>query len=137
MFLCGPPAFLKEAGAALLGAGVDPSRLRVEVFASPAAVAAPPRADRPRPRAARPQSVRFAASQVEATWTPEVGSLLDLAEAAGLALPANCRSGACGACAARVLSDDVEPILPLRPGHALLCCAVPSPNGPSELVIDA
>jgi ferredoxin len=60
-------------------------------------------------------------------------SILDAAEAQGLALPYSCRSGACATCAGRVTAGTVEIdeqfILgdsDLARGYTLLCCAVPT-----------
>lgn len=130
VYLCGPAGFLADARNALALGGVQPERVHVEVFTSPAARAQPAdggsgAAD----LAPGPFRVRYAASGVEATWTREAGTLLDLAEAAGLVPPANCRSGACGSCKALLLAGSVahlvEPVLPVGPVTAYLCCAVP------------
>jgi len=130
-YVCGPAGFLADARAALLHAGASPERIHVEVFASPMTSAAPSvtgEADTPT-RAAGPFRVRFASSGVEATWTPRAGTLLDVAETAGLAPRANCRSGACGTCRTRLLAGTVqhlsEPLLPVSSDTAYLCCAVP------------
>jgi ferredoxin len=67
----------------------------------------------------------------------DVGSLLDLAEAGGLAVESDCRSGICGACVAKVISGEVgydaEPIASIDEGEALLCCGFPLGK---ELVVD-
>jgi len=130
-YVCGPAGFLADARAALLRAGASPRRVHVEVFASPkagAATSGSQQADR-RLRAAGPFQVRFISSGVTTTWTPQAGTLLDVAEAAGLAPAANCRSGVCGACRTPLLggcvNHDPEPALPIGADAAYLCCAVP------------
>jgi hypothetical protein len=130
VYLCGPTGFLADARNALALGSVQPERVHVEVFASPAGRALSPDGGSGAPDlAAGPFRVRYGASGVEATWTREAGTLLDLAEAAGLAPPANCRSGACGSCKALLVSGSVahlvEPVLPVGPATAYLCCAVP------------
>jgi len=130
-YVCGPAGFLADARAALLRAGASPGRVHVEVFASPKAGAAPSRGqqDGRRLHAAGPFQVRFVSGGVETTWTPQAGTLLDVAEAAGLAPAANCRGGVCGACRTPLLSGSVnhdpEPALPIGTDAAYLCCAVP------------
>ena len=59
-------------------------------------------------------------------------TLLEAAEAAGIALPASCRDGTCGKCRARVLSGQVEMrhqggILQrhIDRGYVLTCCSRP------------
>lgn len=128
-FVCGPSSFLADARAALLQAGMEPGRVHIEAFASPKpADMLPGGAGARLPPAAGPFQVRFTAGGMEAVWRPEVGTLLDLAEATGLSPPANCRSGACGACRTLLLAGSVhhspEPLLPAGT-DAFLCCAVP------------
>jgi ferredoxin len=117
---------MQDATFALLAAGVEPDRVAVEVFVSPetrAGTAVPP----PMPG---PFHVSFTASEAEATWYESGGTLLDLADACGLMLPASCRSGACGTCAQRLVTGETayttEPVLPPRAPVVLLCCAVPT-----------
>jgi len=130
-YVCGPAGFLADALAALLRAGASPGRVHAEVFASPkagATASGSQQVDR-RPRPAGPFKVRFTSSGVAATWTPQAGTLLDVAEAAGLVPAANCRSGVCGACRTPLLGGcvdhDPEPALPVGANAAYLCCAVP------------
>ncbi|MGQ3032299.1 MAG: 2Fe-2S iron-sulfur cluster-binding protein, partial [Ferrovibrionaceae bacterium] len=79
----------------------------------------------------------FTRSGVDAVWTPEAGSLLDLAEAAGLALKSHCRSGTCGSCRQAITAGTIKqmqaPALPVPTGTALLCSTVPV----SDLVVAA
>ncbi|MDS0259651.1 2Fe-2S iron-sulfur cluster-binding protein [Haloarcula sp. S1CR25-12] len=61
------------------------------------------------------------------------GTVLDAAEAAGLALPFGCRTGACGTCTGRVLAGEVShdrrpralKRRHLDDGYVLLCIATP------------
>lgn len=131
VFLCGPEGFLVDMRAAAIDGGVPPSAVRYEVFVSPR-----PASDRTTPPPSPgPFPVRFTAGRdgepdVDAVWRPQNGSLLDTAEAAGLALPASCRSGACGSCAQPVVTGSTaylnRPVIDPPAPAVLLCCAVPT-----------
>ncbi len=151
-YMCGPPPFMKAVYGLLRNGGVPKARIAYEFF-GPATVleedverniatvvprAAPPEA--PRALAAKPApsepvtqppapSVEFRRSGRRALWTENSHSLLDLAEAQGLRPDFSCRSGVCGTCKTRVLAGNVryfeEPLDPVEPGHALICCAQP------------
>jgi ferredoxin len=74
--------------------------------------------------------VEFRASGRTADWDPAKGSLLELAEAAGIDAPYSCRTGLCGTCAAPVAEGTVTyaepPAGTPRAGEALLCQALPA-----------
>lgn len=133
VYLCGPRGFQQAAMAAFAAAGLPDTRLHVETFVSPDTGAI----DAIEPPLPGPFRVRFAHSGVEAEWTPAAGSLLDLAEAAGLQLKSHCRSGTCGSCRQTVVEGEttrsLPPALPVPAGSELLCCAVPA----SDVVIAA
>ncbi|GAA4199996.1 hypothetical protein GCM10022252_52590 [Streptosporangium oxazolinicum] len=123
-YVCGPVAFMREVRAALVEAGAASERIHYELFASPAgagtATGTPPLPG--------PFDVDFAVSGVRARWTPESGTLLDLAEAAGLTPPSACRSGTCRSCAQAVSGGTAylaEPLATPPAGSVLLCGAVP------------
>jgi ferredoxin-NADP reductase/predicted pyridoxine 5'-phosphate oxidase superfamily flavin-nucleotide-binding protein len=134
VYLCGPAGFMQTMQQVLAQLGVRPERIRSEAFA--AAPAGPVDAT-PLPPAAAAAKVEFSASGRSADWDPSKGSLLDLAEAAGIEAPWSCRSGLCGTCAARVVEGAVTyaepPAGTPRPGEALVCCAVPAGD---RLVLD-
>ncbi len=73
--------------------------------------------------------VRFSASGKEAVWTQKSGTLLELAEAAGLSPIYSCRSGSCGSCAVKLEEGAVryleEPAIAVEDGMVLTCCSVP------------
>jgi len=83
--------------------------------------------------------VIFRKSGVEAEWTGDEDSLLELGEENDVDLDFGCRVGNCTACQQPIVSGEVE--YPM--GHAgepdegneLLCCSVP--GGEGDLVIDA
>ncbi|MFP5480080.1 MAG: 2Fe-2S iron-sulfur cluster-binding protein [Alphaproteobacteria bacterium] len=86
----------------------------------PGTPAAPPKSD-DRPR------VVFARSGREAAWTG--GTLLELAEAAGLEPEFSCRSGICNTCRTGLREGRVsyveQPLTQPGPGKVLLCCSQP------------
>jgi ferredoxin len=75
-------------------------------------------------------SVAFVKSGKEARWQPQDGSLLELAEARGLAPEFGCRGASCGTCRTRIVEGTVAyPIAPsfaVPDDEALICCAVPA-----------
>jgi ferredoxin len=87
--------------------------------------------------ATEPVAVTFAKSAKDARWTPASGSLLDLAEAEGLAPEFSCRGGSCGTCRTPILAGTVAyqkpPSFQTAANEALICCAVPAAN---RLVLD-
>jgi uncharacterized protein len=130
-YLCGPAAFMQSLYDGLRGLNVADARIHAEAFgpaslqrtASKAAPAGPAPATEPVP-------VVFTRSGTEARWTPESGSLLELAESSGLAPEFSCRGGSCGTCRTRILSGAVAyqkaPEFQVAPGEALTCCSVPA-----------
>lgn len=123
-YLCGPAGFMDDLRAGLVERGADPSAIRTEAFEAgqDGALASA----MGRHRQAR---VTFAKSDRVATWTPERGTLLDLAVSEGLDLPHSCRMGDCQSCLQRILAGRVDhpalTALDLVPGLATLCQALP------------
>lgn len=132
VYLCGPSAFMQEQYDNLLAIGVSDARIRFESF-GPSSLTRVRSAKRPDGGGAAPVAiVRFVRSGVEAAWRPEQGTLLDLAEEAGVAAASSCRSGTCGTCATGLLEGDVRyevpPLVEVASGLALICCARPVPG---------
>ena len=75
----------------------------------------------------------------EARWTPESGTLLELAEARGLTPEYSCREGHCGTCRTRLLKGAVtyikEPGASVGADDVLICCAVPTGEEPIQLAL--
>ncbi len=82
--------------------------------------------------------VIFKQSAVEAEWTGDEESILELAEANDLELEYGCRMGNCTACQQKVVAGAVE--YPMghtgepEEGCELLCCSIP--KGDEDVVID-
>lgn len=134
-YLCGPEGFMKAIYQGLRDTGIDRSHIHYEFFGAGSlgdddeeapVVQLPDRAP-----------VRFEASNQEAEWKPEKGTLLELAENAGLKPAHNCRSGKCGTCATKLLSGAVrytnKPALPTKDNEVFICCAKPASEEPVVL----
>ncbi|MBR0893760.1 pyridoxamine 5'-phosphate oxidase family protein [Bradyrhizobium tropiciagri] len=132
-YLCGPPQFTQSLYDALRGYNVADNRIHAEAFGPSSLVrkrdavtAAPPR----RPAATTSVPVAFTASMKEARWTPESGTLLELAEARGLSPAFSCREGNCGSCRTQLQAGAVtylrEPTAEVDDDEVLICCAVPA-----------
>ena len=72
-----------------------------------------------------------------APWNPEYDSLLEFAEANGVAIDCGCRAGSCGTCLTAIKSGEVEyttePDADAEEGSCLTCVCIP--KGP--LILDA
>jgi ferredoxin-NADP reductase len=101
-FLCGPPPFMDASRAILIGLGIRPERIMQESFGAPA----PARISTP----ATPETgavVEFVRSAK--TGTVRSGqTLLETAEASGVAIPFSCRHGQCGTCKTKLLAGNVR-----------------------------
>ena len=129
-YLCGPPGFMQAIYDGLLELGVREERIHYEAFGPATVLKHDARSqDSARAKAGEPVPVRFAGSDIDAEWTPDTGTLLELAEAAGLQPTFSCRSGICGSCATRLKCGKVdyleEPTAPLADDEVLICCSVP------------
>ncbi|MBX9814931.1 MAG: hypothetical protein A4S12_12665 [Proteobacteria bacterium SG_bin5] len=139
--LCGPPGFMQGLYDDLRGHGVRDARIHAEAFGPASLARRPELGDIPPPLApiaSEPVTVRFAASAKQVDWTPEAGSLLELAESIGLALPFSCRGGSCGSCAAAVSAGawtyPSPPAFACGAGEALLCQARPAAGSGAMLI---
>ncbi len=127
-YLCGPKGFMCSLYGGLRDTGIDVGHIHHEFFGDgDLGDAAPQEKALPVPDTA---SVHFDVSGTERVWTSESGSLLDLAESAGLSPKFNCRKGNCGTCAVRLISGkvayDIKPAVTPPEGQALICCARPA-----------
>jgi MOSC domain-containing protein YiiM/ferredoxin-NADP reductase len=125
IFLCGPGEFIRQMHDGLVEAGVSPLNIRHESFGPSTllpvrgALSADP---------AMSFTVSFARSRMETVWSPSSGTLLNLAEAAGVSPAFGCRAGSCGLCRTAISEGSVsyiEPIDEPDAGYVLPCCAIP------------
>jgi MOSC domain-containing protein YiiM/ferredoxin-NADP reductase len=124
VFLCGPGEFIRQIYDGLVEAGVNPLQIRYEAFGPSTLL--PARAVSGDPQAAF--KVAFTRSQMDVVWTPASGTLLNLAEAAGVSPVFGCRAGSCGLCRIAISEGDVsyvEPVDEPDTGYVLPCCAIP------------
>lgn len=132
-YLCGPSQFTQSIYDGLRGRNVPDIRIHAEAF-GPASLFrtsdGPAIAAARRPPSTKPVRVVFTESFKEARWTPEVGTLLDLAESRGLSPDFSCREGHCGTCRTKLLTGAVtylkEPAAVVADNEVLICCAVPT-----------
>ena len=138
-YLCGPPAFTQAIYDGLRDLNIADGRIHAEAFGpsslnrrTEAGTAAAPR----RPPSSKPVPIAFTNSLKEARWTPESGTLLELAESRGLSPEFSCRSGTCGTCKTKLLTGAVtyvtEPTAPTTEDEVLICCAVPAEKEASD-----
>ena len=104
-FICGPDAMADAARAELVAAGVPAGRITVESF-TPAAAAAPPADVGGDVGADAAVTVTFARSAKSAPMTGRQ-SVLEAAEAVGVPIDYQCRSGLCGTCRCKLLDGTV------------------------------
>jgi uncharacterized protein len=133
-YLCGPAPFMQALYDGLRGYNIADNRIHAEAFGPSSLVrtrdattaAAPAR----RPEATKPVPIAFTTSLKEARWTPESGTLLELAESRGLSPEFSCRAGTCGTCRTKLLAGAVtyrkEPTATVGKDEVLICCAVPA-----------
>ncbi|OBG99880.1 MULTISPECIES: MOSC and FAD-binding oxidoreductase domain-containing protein [unclassified Mycobacterium] len=143
VYLCGPTQFMADIREFLTAAGSDPQNIHSELFgALPAinpGVLETGERPVPHPPAGPPgtgPSVTFARSGLTVDWSPDYGSILDLAEACDVPTRFSCRSGVCHVCVTGIVSGTATYVqAPLeQPGDAevLICSAAPG----SDLVLD-
>lgn len=132
-FVCGPPGFMQACYDGLRSLNIADERIHAEAFGPAALRRTPSAADAlpaGPPPATQAVAVAFLATGKEARWTPDSGSLLELAEARGVDAPFSCRTGTCGTCATRVVKGTVAytraPTITVPEGQALICCSVPA-----------
>jgi ferredoxin-NADP reductase/ferredoxin len=141
-YLCGPAPFMEQMGAALIGLGLEPSRVHAETFGAVTAITpgiqtGPEGPVHPPPGApGRGPAVSFARSSLTVNWDQDFGALLELAEACNVPTRWSCRTGVCHTCETLMLSGSVtyapEPVDAPADGNVLICCAQPT----DDIVLD-
>lgn len=128
-YICGPTPMMESLVTALEDWGVPDARIHFEAF-GPASIKRKPVAAPP-PAAATASDivVTFAKSGRQVPWQPAAGSLLEFAEANGIAVDSGCRAGGCGSCQTTIRAGEVAyrqpPDYDPEPGSCLLCTCVP------------
>jgi ferredoxin-NADP reductase/predicted pyridoxine 5'-phosphate oxidase superfamily flavin-nucleotide-binding protein len=131
-YLCGPAQFTQTLYDGLREYNVTDGRIHAEAFGPSslkrkADAGAAPASQAP---SSKPVPVAFMNSLKEARWTPESGTLLDLAEARGLSPDFSCRAGTCGTCKTKLLAGAVAylnpPMAKIADDEVLICSAVPA-----------
>lgn len=131
-YLCGPPAFTQSLYDGLLSFNIPDNRIHAESFGPSSLVRITPQGEAAAkvPPATGAVPVTFTTSLKEAPWTPESGTLLELAESRGLSPPFSCREGTCGTCRAKLDKGAVsyvrQPTATVADNEVLICCAVPA-----------
>ena len=144
-YLCGPGGFIQDMYDGLRALNITDERIHAEAFGPStlrrlAGETSAPLAQLP--AASAPVPVYFESSAKEARWTPDSGSLLELAESRGLSPDFSCRGGSCGTCKTKLVSGNVHypnpPAEMPEDGGVLICCAVPAEHagGIQPLVLD-
>jgi ferredoxin-NADP reductase len=106
--ICGPPPMLDGTTALLTKMGVPQPQISFEIFqAAVAASAGGPPLAKASPAKDVAHGLRFERSG-SATTVDTGQTMLEAAEACGVAIPSLCRSGVCGTCRTQVLSGDVQ-----------------------------
>jgi ferredoxin-NADP reductase/MOSC domain-containing protein YiiM/ferredoxin len=134
-YLCGPTAFNESLRDALIGWGVEASRIHIELF-GPGQSLTPAVLDTSQRRPHAPEgqpgdgpSVSFAKSALTVPWASRFHSLLELAEACDVPVRWSCRTGVCHTCECGLIEGNVayspEPLDPAAQGNALICCSAP------------
>ena len=135
-YLCGPPAFLKSLTDGLLAEGVPKSMIQSEAFGAASVKRKTPFGANG--AAASNQTkclVQFARSDKQIPWDSQCDTLLELAEANGIAIDSGCRAGNCGTCVTAIKSGSVshQADVSADEGTCLPCVAVPD----GTVVLDA
>ena len=134
-YLCGPAGFMQAMYDQIRNLGIRDSRIFAEAF-GPASLIR--QADEgallisesnTNINEADEALVKFTQSGFEQAWTKGDATLLETAEAHGLAPSFGCRNGTCGSCAVKLTSGEVtyrtKPSATPSEGEVLICCAVP------------
>jgi ferredoxin-NADP reductase/MOSC domain-containing protein YiiM len=129
-YLCGPAAFLEKVSLALRDYGVDPARIRVELFGAGPATGGPVKQSHPPPGLpGHGPTVTFTRSGLSVPWDSRFNSLLELAEACDVPVRWSCRTGVCHYCETSLVEGEVRyspaPIDPPGTDRVLICCSTP------------
>lgn len=129
-YICGPTPMMESLVLGLEAWGVPDSRIHYEAFGPASIKPAVGSTDMEFPTTTPSDIVvTFVKSGKEARWSPESGSLLEFAEAQGIAIASGCRAGGCGTCQTAIQSGEVvyqqSPDCDPEPGTCLMCVCTP------------
>lgn len=128
-YVCGPKPMMESLVPGLEEWGVDTDDIHYESFGPASLVKHEKPKTGPEAISARTITVTFSKSDTRIPWNPDVGSLLELAEAQGIEVESGCRAGSCGCCQTTLESGEIEysqqPDADVEPGHCLLCISTP------------
>lgn len=122
VYCCGPDGFMAAMREGLIAGGLDPEHYAQESFGAPEVEAAP--------ITEGGAAIRFSTSGIE-TLGDSSQTLLEIARAAGVAIPSACGMGLCGTCKVRasgpvemehqggIFDDEIAE------GYILACCSRP------------
>ena len=141
-YICGPTGFMSDMEYALTAAGLDPGRIRTELFGSlpPSTPGITSQVSRPPHQPDGPPGtgplVTFARSGLSVPFDAARGSVLDLADACDVPVRWSCRTGVCQTCVTPLLSGEIsyqpDPLEDPPGGQVLICCAQPR----TDIVLD-
>jgi len=141
-YVCGPESFMADMQQALTAAGVDPARIRTELFGALPSInpGLTGQAHRPPHQPAGPPGtgplVTFARSGISAPIATGQRSVLELADACDVPSRWSCRTGVCHTCVTPLLSGRVtyrpDPLELPADGQVLICCSRPN----TDIVLD-
>ncbi|MDI1318981.1 MAG: 2Fe-2S iron-sulfur cluster-binding protein [bacterium] len=136
-YYCGPGPMMEALTKELRQWGVPEAHLHYETFGASSVKQVSRATSGLEPvRAARCQ-VSFRKSGRTLAWSEGSGSLLELAESAGIAIPSGCRAGHCGTCVVAMQSGEVGYVQPpgLLPEARTCLTCIAQPSG--DVVLDA
>jgi ferredoxin-NADP reductase/MOSC domain-containing protein YiiM len=141
-YICGPASFMTDMADALTAIGIDPARIRTELFGALPSVnpgLTGPTHPAPHQPAGPPGTgplVTFARSGISARFDDQRHSVLEFAEACDVPTRWSCRTGVCHTCVTPLLSGDIsyspDPLELPADGEVLICCTRPS----TDIVLD-
>jgi len=135
-FYCGPGPMMEGLTAGLKAWGVPEDHLHFEAFGA-SSVQLVSQGTVVAPAKDTPCTVTFRKSGVTKTWDAAQGTLLNLAEQAGIVIASGCRVGNCGTCVVALHAGEVgylhAPGVPLEARTCLTCLAQPK----GDITLDA
>lgn len=136
-FVCAPSRMMEQMIADLIDWQVPQDDIHLEAFGAATVKSSSSAARIVGKKGSSPCSVTFKRSRKQVLWTPEDGTILDLAEANGVVIDTGCRAGNCGSCFTAIQSGEVDYLVPPGAEHeesvCLPCVCTPG----SDLVVDA